>query len=399
MLLKQINFIRGSVRIKIHGNYIERFINICAANNIAFWDVTRINENTICATVKISGFRAIRYYAKKAMCRVHILKKSGLPFIVKKFSKRYALIASFLASIIFIWMLCGCIWTVEITGCEKLKQAEVMQILQKHGFHIGMKASEIDCDLLRTNVLKDNDDILWFTINVKGSHSEIIISERSEKPEKTDLEIPCNLVAKKDGVITDLHVKDGISKVEAGTTVMKGELLVSGIQESQLTGTRMIHSMGEIMARTWYNLSAVLPEPDGEKSYTGNQKVRYSLIIGNKRINLFINSGNPYTKCDRITDKRSVFTGDDIKLPLCIVSENILEYETFENTAYEERAEDILTSVLEKRLASTIGDGEVVSSEFSLIKKEGYYVGVLSAECIENIAEQIPIVSDGQPPA
>ena len=37
MLMRCINFMRGSVRIAVRGAGIERFLNVCAANGIMFW--------------------------------------------------------------------------------------------------------------------------------------------------------------------------------------------------------------------------------------------------------------------------------------------------------------------------------------------------------------------------
>ena len=42
MLLGLINYVRGWVRVEIRGAAIERFLNLCAQTEIAFWDVRRL---------------------------------------------------------------------------------------------------------------------------------------------------------------------------------------------------------------------------------------------------------------------------------------------------------------------------------------------------------------------
>lgn len=39
MLRKMINGLRGSVRLEVSGAFPERFLNLCAQNGMAFWDV------------------------------------------------------------------------------------------------------------------------------------------------------------------------------------------------------------------------------------------------------------------------------------------------------------------------------------------------------------------------
>ena len=55
MLLGLINYVRGWVRVEIRGAAIERFLNLCAQNDIAFWDVRRLAPDVVQATVRIQG--------------------------------------------------------------------------------------------------------------------------------------------------------------------------------------------------------------------------------------------------------------------------------------------------------------------------------------------------------
>ena len=80
MILGIINYVRGSVRIEIQGAAIERFLNLCAQNQIDFWDVRRIAPDLAQATVRISGFRQLRRFTRRAMCSVRIVGKRGVPF-------------------------------------------------------------------------------------------------------------------------------------------------------------------------------------------------------------------------------------------------------------------------------------------------------------------------------
>ena len=62
MILGIINYIRGSVRIEIQGAAIERFLNLCAQNQIDFWDVRRIAPD-LAQAVRLFHFLKLSFRA------------------------------------------------------------------------------------------------------------------------------------------------------------------------------------------------------------------------------------------------------------------------------------------------------------------------------------------------
>ena len=78
----------GYVRIEIEGYYIEKFINICTNKKILIWNLKRQNGVKLYLNIGINDFKRISKLAKKTNCKVRILKKRGIPFLLHRYKKR-----------------------------------------------------------------------------------------------------------------------------------------------------------------------------------------------------------------------------------------------------------------------------------------------------------------------
>ena len=75
---------------------------------------------------------------------------------------------------------------------------------------------------------KNFPEITWVSARIEGTRLILNIQE-GIIPQKTNSNTsPCNLLADKDGVITDMIVRRGIPVKKPGSVAKKGELLVSG---------------------------------------------------------------------------------------------------------------------------------------------------------------------------
>ena len=59
-----------------------------------------------------------------------------------------------------------------------------------------------------------------------------------------------------------------------GTSVEEGQLLISGVEDTDTVGARILAGRGSVTARTWYTLTTRMPLAAETKSYTGRKKNR-----------------------------------------------------------------------------------------------------------------------------
>ncbi|HOJ81112.1 MAG TPA: sporulation protein YqfD, partial [Clostridiales bacterium] len=228
MLFRLWNYLRGYVIIIVEGFFIEKFINICARRRIHLWDVRIQRERRVTARVSISGFRLIRPVARKTGCRVRLLKKRGLPFVFSKYRRRKAFFAGAVLFVVLINVLASFVWSIEITGNEKLDTVFLENVLAANGIKTGALKYRIDTRRAVDRMMLEIDRLSWISINIKGTKVKVQVREREDIPEIVPRHIPCDIIARKDGIIRQVIAKEGIEAVAEGDTVKKGQVLISG---------------------------------------------------------------------------------------------------------------------------------------------------------------------------
>ena len=126
-------------------------------------------------------------------------------------------------------------------------------------------------------------------------------------------------MAAKDALVTAVQPWDGEKQVLPGTTVKAGQLLISGVVQGDVAGVRYLRGMGKVYGRTWYRLRCRVPLTAAEKSYTGEEKVRRALLVGKKRINLYIGSSILGDTCDKISSWDKWELPGGVALPVTVV--------------------------------------------------------------------------------
>ncbi len=292
-------FLKGCVTIEAEGLFLERFLNICMRRGIFLSNVKRQSPEKLSAKIGIGGFREIRPIAKKTRARVRIKTREGMPFLLNRYKKRRVAILGLVLFMGILRYLSSHIMGIDIIGNERLSSAEIEKELKGFGLMRGTPTSKIDRRLLQNQMMTRLDDLAWIGINIKGSRAYIEVKERLDTVRHFDEDIPCNIVASRDGRILGLEVRSGQTVVKLNDMVEKGDLLVSGAMDSKVVGIRYAHSSGEVYAETIYKKSRVYPLVYEEKLYTGNTAKKRSLGIWGQNIKLYLKDGMPYEYCDK----------------------------------------------------------------------------------------------------
>ena len=224
--------------------------------------------------------------------------------------------------------------------------------------------------------------------------------ERIPAPERLDRQTPSNLIARRAGLVLKVRALDGVAAVQPGTAVTEDQLLVSGVEDTDTVGARVLAGIGSVTARTWYTLTAAMPLEAPEKRYTGEEKTLLSLVFGVRRIKFFSNSSIQGEKYDKIVNRYplSLF---GLRLPVTVVTETCRFYEAVPSSRAAAEAERTGEAVLTSYLASMVEPyGGVSSTLCSSRQKDGVLLVTLSAECVEEIGVRVPIYTEepGQSP-
>ena len=221
------------------------------------------------------------------------------------------------------------------------------------------------------------------TVNVSGSRAVVLLSERLEKPEIVQEDRPADIVAGKTGIINRVSVLSGKPLAAKGQAVVRGETLVSGTVDSLTRPARQVRAQAEVLADTWYELTAVSPAKEELKTGEGRVSDRFALRLGKKRINFYLESGKRLDERDKIVYEYTLGIKGLFALPVTLIREERVWPETA-SAADSGRAEE-----MQRRLYASLResiDGEIVSSGFSVSRSGELLQVTLRARCRENIA-------------
>lgn len=393
-MTKITNKVRGFIDIRVTCPHPERFINLCAQAGVAFWGVRREDHTEISATIYRSSLGKATELCERMGARIIIIRTQGAPFFLSRFRHRYMLMVGFIACVFALLVSNQYIWEFSVEGNEILTNEAILKGLENAGITIGTPAAKVDVSTLRNQMLVTLPELSWITVNVSGSRASVVVRERVPKPYIIPRSVPANIVAEKSGVIIRIDTLEGNAKAFTGQTVHEGQLLVSGLVDSQTLGVRLLHARADVYARTWYDLEAVIPLEAVGKAYTGRVKTRNAIIFAGKRINLYDDTSQPFAWCDKMVETRVLQIPPDVVFPVMLVTETYSEYTPVNYHLSGEVGEGLLARALEKSLEDQMAGGELEEQSIGFEEAEGLLKANLHAQCVEQIARSVEIEMD-----
>ena len=391
-MLKEItNLLKGEVTARVESGFPERVLNICGEYGVPFWDLTWESPVAFTLTLARRDWKRLRKLTRRLDCQLTAVGWRGTPFFLGRVRRRYGLWIT--TGLCLLGLLCGSffIWDIEIEGNETVSDQAILRALEECGVGFGTYGYGVSSFQLRDDLLLKLPELSYIAINVRGCRAYVQVRERIEAPEIVSKRQPGNTVAAKDALVTEIQPWDGQKMVLPGTTVTAGQLLISGVVEDDYAGVRYLRGMGVVYGRTWYTLQCQVPLTVAEKRYTGEEETRRALLVGKKRINLYIGSSIPQANCDKILSWDTWSLPGDIPLPVTVETAVSRAYELAEGRRTEEEALVLADLVLTRRLAGYIGDGEVLTRELAGQRQGDTLVVTLTAECRERIDQFVEL--------
>lgn len=379
----------GTAAVVISGTEPERLINRCAMRGVRLVSVQPHGEYELMLRIPLGQLSALKAEAERSQCDIVSCRREGISRLAGTAKRRFFPVMLMLFLLAMVFWSRAYIWDIEISGNETVPSGKILSVLRECGVDIGSCWLGFTSDSLRSQAIARLPELSWLTVNIRGSRAEVIVRERVKKPEMINDAYPCNIVASRDGFVTQVNALMGEADVSPGSAVLKGERLISGESVSITGKTRSLRAVGDVWAETCYEISAAAPET-GRKIYTGEEKSRWALVIGGKRLNFYRNSSIYDSDCDKIYDEYKLRIGDLFSLPVKLVHETSRGYEIGESETDRGLLRRQMEQTLAARLPSAPAD-EVLSQSFTASAVNGGIIVCMRARCIENIARVSPI--------
>ena len=189
------------------------------------------------------------------------------------------------AAIITVSYLSTMIWTVSVSGNENISDEQILNVFSSLGVKPGAKRRDINAIEISDEALKIFDgDLSFAVVNLNGSNASVEVRESVPAPKIEDNETPCNIVASEDGVVTKVQLYSGQEEIKAGSAVLKGNLLISGVKTNQDKTESLVHAAGNVYAEVEKNISSDFE--NSEFCAPSREKIRYALYFFNVKIPL-----------------------------------------------------------------------------------------------------------------
>jgi similar to stage IV sporulation protein len=384
IVIRLWNFFRGYAIIIVEGLKIERFINMAISNGIYIWDIKKLSYTSISAKIGLANFGKMREIVRKTDSTIEIKEKRGLPFMWKNLKRHKLFTASVLMLVVMIYIMCSYVWMIEIIGVKNIDPKTVMEIVNQEGLKEGVRKAKLDRHAIENRVLIKLPQLSWIGIQIRGTKATIEVVEKREEPELISKTDACDIVASKSGVIDKILVLNGDGVVKDGATVKKGQVLVMGTIIRENTETRLVHSLAQITARTWYEDAEEMDLQQIEFKETGRNTTHYKVKILDKEFGF--KKSIPYNEYNELREEKNILSFGDYIFPVKLLTTEYQELVKVPKTLTVEQAKKRCEERLNQRLKLQLSEDAVV-----LDKKIDYFVekksvkAKISVEILEEI--------------
>ena len=205
-------------------------------------------------------------------------------------------------------------------------------------------------------------DIIWVSAEIKGTRLLIRIRENMDSmpvKEEAQSEEPQDITAAREGVITSVLVRSGVSQIEVGDEVEQGQLLVLGridiLNDSgEVAGYQYTAADADVYARTTYTYYDEFVLSHEVRHPTGKKRHGFYAKLGGKTISFNLKPGFEH------------FSALNTEYPLKL-TENFYLPLAFGSTLYEEY--EIYTESYSKAEAKAIAEANLDEFQENLIQK------------------------------
>lgn len=381
-------FLQGYVQAELRGASPEWALERLSNARVAFLRVQRIDDFTIALLILRKDVLKAEAAARKAMCELAVVREMGFGKTFGGLWRRRLFALGLVLCAAGAFVIPKFVFFYDVVGNETVPDAEILRALHSLGVGFGTYGPDIQPQALKNKMLLLVPELQWFTVQQSGMCAHVVVRERPEKLAVEERRAPMNVVAAKDGVLTSVSSLEGNCLCAPGQAVTEGQVLISAYTDLEFT-TRVSAALGEIYAETLTHKQVVCPDTALFKQSNGKTARRISLLVGEKRWNIFANGGNPEGKCDKITKTHMLTLPGGFEIPVGLEITELSGYDLVKKPLPEETAQALLIEQLERGVRQDMIAGEILDEALDLTRQNDRYELHASVRCEEMIARMV----------
>ena len=239
-----LRFLGGTVTLSVKGYGTLRLVERCRKEGLRPLLVAPGEEE-----VRLT----IWYWQKKKFPRQagvewQELEQKGLPALLAGYRRRYGLWLGILFSAAFLAYTQCFVWEIHLDTSDPAQQELVWEYLEEAGIGLGTPWSQVDTQGVAQQLYFANRNTSFAALNRNGCSLEVIFhtSPQTTLPQQRYQ----NMVAAKDGLVLRVEALSGTAAVEPGQTVRQGQVVISGVGDTDGGDVWFSSAQGMVYAQT-----------------------------------------------------------------------------------------------------------------------------------------------------
>ena len=356
------HFLFGYVILQIEGLSITAFLRRIAENGIEIRDAQRDRDaNAIRCTIDLKHARKLHRIRSGLPVRIRIIKRGGFPFLVRKAWKRPVLMIGFALMLITLFIASTRIWFIRIEGTERVDPASVHEMMKDYGLQVGARPKGAILIEAANDMSVRIRDAAWIGFDREGVTLKVKVVEAIPESEKHNTGKAGDIVADKDGVITELTVLRGQAKVAIGDRVKVGDILISGTVQWK-DASYQTEAEGLIKAAVHYESSCVCPSVMTEAVQRDESETVRSFCIGPYSLMETKPSFEQY----RLTEERTIRISD--RFPICCVERTAQKIELIDRHLSEDESQQAALINAREEAMQSIPKNAMILNQYGSIQ-------------------------------
>lgn len=377
----------GYRRIYANKENCLSLLNLCMEHELTYTNFITDEEGGVsfCCSFPTAR-RLLRMCQEKGIC-IAQTKSGGIPHFLYRYRMRVGMCVGLMIGALLLWLAGQFVWDVRIEGNETLGDGEICELLKENGIGPGSYIPNLKCNEIEVGVMLKSDRIAWISIYLDGTVAMVQIRE-NQMPPAEENKNPANLIAAFDGKIELLELYRGQSVVRIGQIVRKGDLLVSGLYDSNTVGYRYTRASGKVFARVEETFSIEIPLAYEEVVYDPEFVGEVDLNFFDFSVKIFKNSRNSDASCDIIKEEKSFLPGASARLPFGLTVSTVCPYRTVPSTRTHEEALALAHAQLQAKLALYANDAQLLQKNVTTTLTDTSLILDCTVVCVRDIAVQ-----------
>ena len=425
-----MSVVSNQVRCLVTGEETLRFVNLCRNNGIELRHLVR-RENAIQMEIDAKNFKKLRPLVRKTHVKIHILNRHGPAFFFYRHKRRWWFLLGMTVFAGMIYILSLFVWQIDIDGNRKYTDALILQALAQMDVKTGCRKSEIDLPEIEEELRIMYNEITWVSASIAGTKLQIELREgdlkisgssgggqtgnvkrvenRENNPKtqngESEIDLPANLVADEDAIITNLVVRRGTVAVRYGDEVKKGDVIEGKVyiynEDETLKKVDYLTAEGDVFGKYQELYEKHYQRKHEVRSYKGKNYRKLGVAIVGKSFclpvweNILKKQLEENTLSEVWSWKKQFRLTPTFYLPFAL---EYTEYVPYENVV-EEYTDEVIKKMAEEELQKYLNELEkkgvqIISNSvtISLDADGGHVKGTLILD--GPIGKEVPISSE-----